>query len=77
MQGAHTKSWSSSGGSSKKIIFNAGDSKLPFSSAVQIGDILYVSGNIGNIPGTTDMMEGLEEQAKQALENIGRVLNVS
>merc|ERR1712111_24436 len=77
MQGSHTKTWSSSGGSSKKIIFNAGVSKLPFSNALQIGDILYVSGNIGNIPGTTDMMDGLEQQAKQALENIGRVLNAA
>jgi enamine deaminase RidA (YjgF/YER057c/UK114 family) len=31
---------------------------LPFSSAVRVDDTLYLSGNLGNIPGTLDLAEG-------------------
>ena len=46
---------------------------LPFSSAVRIGDILYLSGQMGfrNDGTLADRMEG---QARQALENIRAVL---
>jgi 2-iminobutanoate/2-iminopropanoate deaminase len=48
---------------------------LPFSSAVRADDFLYLSGAIGNNPGTMTLVEGgLPAQARQAMENIGEVL---
>jgi reactive intermediate/imine deaminase len=48
---------------------------LPFSAAVRVGDILYLSGAIGNRPGTLTLVEGgIAAQAKQAMDNIGRTL---
>ena len=39
--------------------------------------VLYVSGQIGLDPSTMEMPEGVEEQARQALTNIGQLLRVS
>jgi 2-iminobutanoate/2-iminopropanoate deaminase len=48
---------------------------LPFCSAVRAGDFLFLSGAIGNRPGTMNLVEGgLSAQARQAMENIGEVL---
>ena len=51
-----------------------GDAALPFSSAVRIGDILYLSGQMGFREDGT-LVEGMEGQARQALDNIGKVLD--
>lgn len=49
--------------------------KLPFSSAVRVGDTLYLSGNVGNIPGTIDLAEGgIAGETRQTMENISTVL---
>ena len=48
---------------------------LPLSSAVRAGEFLYLSGAIGNKPGTMTLVEGgLSAQARQAMENLGEVL---
>ncbi len=48
---------------------------LPFSEAVRVGDTLYLSGQLGNIPGAMELAPGgISGQTKQALENIKRVL---
>ena len=48
---------------------------LPFSQAVRVGDVLYLSGQLGNKPGTTELVEGgMEAQARQTMDNIGWVL---
>ncbi len=48
---------------------------LPFSSAVRVGDLLFLSGQIGNVPGTRQLAEGgITGQTRQALENIKAVL---
>jgi len=48
---------------------------LPFSNAVIVGNIIYVSGNIGNIPGTGNLAPGgVQSETRQTLENIERVL---
>jgi 2-iminobutanoate/2-iminopropanoate deaminase len=56
----------------------AGDSALrnfPFSEAVEVGGLLYLSGQIGNIPGSTSLAPGgLEGEAAQTLENIKAIL---
>jgi reactive intermediate/imine deaminase len=45
--------------------------QLPFSDAVRVGDMLYLSGKIGNIPGTKQLAEGgIAGETRQALENI-------
>ena len=49
--------------------------KLPFSQAVRVGDVLYLSGALGNIPGTRELVSGgMEAQARQTMENIRAVL---
>lgn len=49
--------------------------KLPFSQAVRVGDVLYLSGALGNRPGTLDLVPGgIEAQARQTMDNIGAVL---
>ena len=49
--------------------------KLPFSQAVRVGDVLYLSGSIGEIPGTMTLVPGgIEAETRQAMDNIGTVL---
>jgi reactive intermediate/imine deaminase len=48
---------------------------LPFSSAVRAGNTLYLSGNLGNIPGTLDLAEGgIAGETRQTMDNISNVL---
>src|SRR5947207_13015470 len=48
---------------------------LPFSSAVRVGDLLFLSGQIGNVPGTRRLADGgIAGQTRQVLENIKAVL---
>ena len=46
---------------------------LPFSDAVRVGDVLYLSGQIG-VGADGKLPEGIEAQTKQTLDNIGTVL---
>ena len=47
------------------------DMQLPFSDAVRVGHMLYLSGKIGNIPGTSELAEGgIQGETRQAMENI-------
>lgn len=49
--------------------------KLPFSQAVQVGNVLYLSGQLGNRPGTLELVAGgMEAEARQTMDNIGAVL---
>ena len=49
---------------------------LPFSQAVRVGDILYLSGALGNVPGKLELVPGgMEAEARQTMENIRTVLN--
>ena len=44
---------------------------LPFSEAVRAGHTLYLSGQIGVVPGTLNLVEGgIEKEARQTMENI-------
>jgi 2-iminobutanoate/2-iminopropanoate deaminase len=48
---------------------------LPFSSAVRVGNTLYLSGNLGNLPGSLDLAEGgISGETRQTMENISGVL---
>ena len=44
---------------------------LPFSEAVRVGNTLYLSGQIGIVPGTMKLVPGgLKEEARQTMANI-------
>jgi reactive intermediate/imine deaminase len=48
---------------------------LPFSEAVRVGNTIYLSGQIGNLPGTTELAPGgIAEETRQTLDNIRTVL---
>jgi reactive intermediate/imine deaminase len=48
---------------------------LPFSEAVQVGELLFVSGQIGNRPGTLELVPGgIEAETRQTLDNVRAVL---
>lgn len=48
---------------------------LPFSSAVRVGNLLFLSGQIGVRPGTRELVPGgIEAQTRQTMENIKSVL---
>ena len=50
-------------------------SGLPFSPAVRVGGQLYVSGQIGTLPGTTKLVAGgMAEEARQSIENVKAIL---
>jgi 2-iminobutanoate/2-iminopropanoate deaminase len=50
--------------------------KLPFSQAVRAGNVVYLSGCLGNVPGKLELVPGgMEAEARQTMENIGRVLH--
>jgi reactive intermediate/imine deaminase len=43
----------------------------PFSDAVRVGDLLFVSGKLGNVPGTMDLAPGgIQGETRQTMENI-------
>ena len=60
---------------------NAGsplDGDFPFSAAVRVGDLLILSGQIGNLPGTTTLAPGgIKAEARQVLENIRQILEAN
>ena len=48
---------------------------LPFSEAVRVGNMLYLSGQLGILPGTTDLAPGgIQGETRQVMENIRSVL---
>lgn len=48
---------------------------LPFSEAVRVGDMLYLSGQIGNRPGTLEIVPGgIQAETRQCLENVKAIL---
>jgi len=49
----------------------------PFSPGVQVGDRLWVAGMVGNDPASGDKAEGIEAETKQAMENVGVVLEAA
>lgn len=48
---------------------------LPFSAAVRVGNTLYLSGNLGNLPGTLQLADGgIQGETRQTMDNIAAVL---
>lgn len=51
---------------------------LPFSDAVIVGNMIYLSGQLGNIPGSFKLVEGgIRAESKQTMENIKTVLEAN
>jgi reactive intermediate/imine deaminase len=51
---------------------------LPFSQAVRVGDILYLSGQIGIRPGSLELAAGgIEAEARQTMDNIRAILEAN
>jgi 2-iminobutanoate/2-iminopropanoate deaminase len=52
--------------------------KLPFSQAVRVGDVLYLSGALGNLPGTRQLVAGgVEAETRQTMDNVAAVLKAN
>jgi reactive intermediate/imine deaminase len=58
--------------------FNSGlvlPRSLPFCEATAVGGLVFLSGQLGNVPGTLTLVEGgIEAEARQALANIRTAL---
>ena len=58
-----------------QFVYRGDDSRLPFSSARVVKGVLYLSGQLGNFPGTMTLNgQTIESQMQQAMQNIGSVL---
>ena len=44
----------------------------PYANAVRVGDMLYLSGQTGDVDG--QLKDGFEAQARQTMENVGAIL---
>ncbi len=51
---------------------------LPFSPAIRVGNVLYLSGQLGNVIGTRNLVPGgIQAETRQTLQNIGTVLEAA
>ena len=46
----------------------------PYAQAVRVGNALFTSGQLGIVPASGQLAEGLEAQARQALDNLQAIL---
>ncbi len=49
----------------------------PYSQAIQAGDLLMTSGQLGVDPATGELPEGVQAQTEQSLKNVGAILEAS
>lgn len=50
-------------------------SSNPFSQVVEAGGLVFLAGQVGDVPGEARMAEGgIEGETRQMLENVGRLL---
>lgn len=49
----------------------------PYSQATASGDLLFVSGQLGIIPGEGKLAEGFKAQTRQALENLKAIVEAA
>ncbi len=64
----------------KNIVISAKNAPAavgPYSHAIQGGNTLYTSGQLGIDPATGAIPQGVEAQAEQAMKNLGAVLNAA
>ena len=59
-----------------KIINKGAKSDLPFSPAIQVGDLVYISGQASVDPNTGKIISGtIEEQIYRSMNNVNNILN--
>lgn len=62
----------------KPRYFKAADpalASLPFSEAVRLGNLLFLSGQLGSVPGTASLVPGgIAAETRQTLENMQAIL---
>ena len=60
----------------KKIIHTSNAPKAigPYSQAIEVNGMLFISGQIPVIPATGQIPETIEEQTEQVMKNIGAIL---
>ena len=46
----------------------------PYSQAVRFNNLVFISGQLGIVPSTGELKEGISAQTKQSLDNIGAIL---
>lgn len=49
----------------------------PYSQAILAGNLLFTSGQLGLVPGTGELPEGIEAQARQSLRNLDAILSAA
>ncbi len=50
-------------------------SQLPFSQVVEANGLVFLAGQVGNLPGTSGAVPGgIEAETRQMLDNVGRLL---
>ncbi len=49
----------------------------PYVQAIQAGDMLYASGQLGLVPATGELAEGIEGQTRQSLQNVDAILEAA
>ena len=49
----------------------------PYSQATEVGGLIFCAGQIGLEPKTGNLVDGIEKQAKQAMENLSEVLKAA
>ncbi len=49
----------------------------PYSQAIAVGDLIFVSGQVGIDPATGTVADGIEAQAEQALRNLAAILEAA
>lgn len=53
-------------------------SALPFSQVVEANGLVFLAGQVGNVPGTGSAVPGgIEAETRQMLENVGRLLRAA
>lgn len=58
----------------KQVIQLSGAPNLPFSTAVRVGNLLFLSGQVGTVPGQGLIAGGIGPETRQALTNIKSTL---
>lgn len=57
------------------IRYYGADTGMPFSQAVEVNGILYISGQVGVAPGAAALVPGgIEPETRQAMENVQAIL---
>lgn len=49
----------------------------PYSAGIQTGKFIYSAGQLGLVPSTGELTNGVEEQTRQALQNIRAILETA